>query len=209
VLKVASPGVPDVYQGTELWDLNLVDPDNRRPVDFRVRACLLDRVDRILALDSDARAAAVGSLVARWQDGAIKLLLTAAGLRLRRAMPSVFLDGSYLPLETDTAALPARVVAFARLTPDAAVVAIAPHLIARFVDAPHPVPVGDMWKTSRVMLPPSLAGLAFRDAFTGAEVRAARANGSAWLFVGQALRTLPVSLLVAASTPNSQIPTPK
>jgi (1->4)-alpha-D-glucan 1-alpha-D-glucosylmutase len=209
VLKIAAPGVPDFYQGTELWDFNLVDPDNRRPVDFKVRACLLDRVDRILALEGDSRAAAVASLLAHWKDGAIKLLLTAAGLRLRGTMPGVFLDGAYLPLDTDTAAVPARAVAFARLSQDAAVVAIAPYLVARFVDAERPAPVGEMWKTARVLLPTSLAGLVFRDVFTGAEVRAATSNGHAWLFVGQVLKTLPVSLLVAPSTPNTQFPTPK
>jgi (1->4)-alpha-D-glucan 1-alpha-D-glucosylmutase len=209
VLKIASPGIPDFYQGTELWDLNLVDPDNRRPVDFRMRACLLERVDRILALEEDARAAGVASLLANWRDGAIKLLLTTAGLRLRNAMADVFVEGVYLPLETDTAAVPARVVAFARQSAAGTIVAIAPHLVARLVDADHPVPIGDMWKTSRVMLPPALAELTWRDAFTGGEVRPVRGNGSAWLFVGQVLRTLPVSLLVAESTPNAQFPTPK
>jgi len=202
VLKIASPGVPDFYQGTELWDLHLVDPDNRRPVDFRARACLLERVDRILALEGAARAAGVASLLANWRDGAIKLALTAAGLRLRGAMPDVFLDGAYLPLETDTAAVPARVVAFARQSAGGAVLAVAPHLVARLVDADHRMPVGDVWKTARVLLPPPLAGLAWRDAFTGAEVRAAATGESAWIFVGQALRTLPVSLLV--SMPNAE-----
>ena len=198
VLKIASPGVPDFYQGTELWDFNLVDPDNRRPVDFARRACLLARVDRMLALDGDARAAEVASLLAGWRDGAVKLLLTTAGLRLRAAMPDVFLEGAYLPLETDTAAVPARVAAFARLAPGGAVVAIAPHLVARLVNGEHPAPTGEMWRTSRVMLPPSLAGLAFRDAFTGAELRPVKTSDSAWIFVGQALRHLPVALLVAS-----------
>jgi malto-oligosyltrehalose synthase len=197
VLKIASPGVPDFYQGTELWDLNLVDPDNRRPVDFGARACLLNRVERILALEGHRRAVETAALLASWPDGAIKLLLTTAGLRLRRSMPDVFLDGSYLPLQTDTAAVSARVVAFARLGADRAVIAVAPHLVARIVDDDHPAPVADVWKTSRVMLPPSLASLAYRDAFTGAEVRPVQTNGSAWLFVGQVLRILPVALLVA------------
>src|SRR5262249_31371274 len=109
VLKIASPGVPDFYQGTELWDFNLVDPDNRRPVDFGVRGRMLDRVDWILTLEDSRRAADVEALLADWRDGAIKLLLTAAGLRLRRAMPEVFLDGAYLPLDTDTVGVPARV----------------------------------------------------------------------------------------------------
>jgi (1->4)-alpha-D-glucan 1-alpha-D-glucosylmutase len=197
VLKIASPGVPDFYQGTELWDLNLVDPDNRRPVDFERRAQALDRVDRILALDDGRRAGELAALLTHWHDGAIKLLLTAAGLRLRRERPDLFLDGEYLPLATDTTAVAGRIVAFARIASGSAAIAIAPHLVGRFIDAEHPVPLGDMWKTSRVMLPRSLADLVWRDAFSGAEIRPVAAAESAWLFVGQALKTLPVSLLVA------------
>jgi (1->4)-alpha-D-glucan 1-alpha-D-glucosylmutase len=202
VLKIASPGVPDLYQGTELWDLNLVDPDNRRPIDFALRACRLDRVQRILALDGDARAAQAASLLKHWQDGTIKMLLTAAALQTRGAMPDVFLDGAYLALDTDTAAVPARVIAFARMSANGgAAIAIAPHLVARFVNGDRPPAIGEMWKTSRVLLPKGLASLTYRDVFTGAELKPVMANDSAWLFVGQALRTLPVSLLV--STPNA------
>src|SRR6185503_15951148 len=99
-----------------------------------------------------------------------------------------FLEGTYLPLSTDTTAVPARVVAFARLSAGGAVIAVAPHLVARLLSDDHPVPIGDLWKTSRVILPPSLASLTYRDAFTGAEVRPVKANESAWLFVGQVLR---------------------
>ena len=205
VLKIASPGVPDFYQGTELWDFNLVDPDNRRPVDFDQRARMLDRVDRVLALDGDARTQALASLLSGWEDGAIKLLLTAAALRVRAARTDLFVDGDYLPLETDTTAIAARVVAFARLGEQGAsaglgagaAIAIAPHLVGRSLDAERPIPCGDMWKTSRVLLPRSLAGLTYRDVFTGVDIKPVMANESAWLFVGQVLKTLPVSLLVA------------
>src|SRR5204862_2632569 len=91
VLKIASPGVPDFYQGSELSDLNLVDPDNRRPVDFDRRRVLLDRVDALLAQPASTRAAGLAALLAQWQDGAVKLLVTAAGLRLRAAAPALFL----------------------------------------------------------------------------------------------------------------------
>jgi malto-oligosyltrehalose synthase len=197
VLKIASPGVPDFYQGTELWDLALVDPDNRRPVDFDVRARRLDQVDRILALECACRTREAASLLAHWRDGSIKLLLTAAGLRARGAMADLFLDGAYLPLETDTSAVPARAIAFARVSQSAAAIAIAPHLVARFVNGDRPPAIGDMWKTSRVMLPKSLAGLAYRDVFTGAEIRPVVANENAWLFVGQVLKALPVAMLVS------------
>ena len=112
-LKLGSPGVPDIYQGTELWDLSLVDPDNRRPVDFAHRTRLLDDVDALLAREPGERAAVVSQWLHRWQDGRIKLLVTAAGLRLRKELPHVFPGGSYLPLVTEIT-VPAAAVAFAR-----------------------------------------------------------------------------------------------
>ena len=195
-LKIASPGVPDFYQGSELWDLTLVDPDNRRPVDFERRKMELDSVDAVLGLAPDARAAALAGLLASWEDGRIKLLVTAAGLRLRSAHPEIFVEGDYLPLETETT-IPAKIVAFARTTPGQAAIVVAPHLAARAIDADHPAPLGDLWKTSRVQLPPALAGLTYRDAFTGAELKPVTAGDNAWIFVGQALKTLPAALLVA------------
>src|SRR4029079_19477771 len=101
VLKIGSPGVPDLYQGTDMWDLSLVDPDNRRPVDFECRRRALDDVDALLALDAAARARALGSWLDVWRAGKIKLRLTAAALRLRRAHPELFLGGQYLPLPVD------------------------------------------------------------------------------------------------------------
>jgi (1->4)-alpha-D-glucan 1-alpha-D-glucosylmutase len=201
-LKIASPGVPDFYQGSELWDLNLVDPDNRRPVDFDDRARRLNDVARILEQPAGDRRASLARLLRDSSDGTIKLFVTAAGLRLRSSEPRLFLDGDYLPLETETT-VPARVIAFARQlaaadgAPARAAVVIAPHLAARVIDASHPVPVGDVWKTSRVMLPLALAGLTYRDAFTGATVVPARSADRGWFLVGQVLETLPVSLLIA------------
>ncbi|HMC76783.1 MAG TPA: malto-oligosyltrehalose synthase [Vicinamibacterales bacterium] len=197
LLKIASPGVPDFYQGSELWDLNLVDPDNRRPVDFDRRRVLLDRVDALLAQPASTRAAGLAALLAQWQDGAVKLLVTAAGLRLRAAAPALFLEGDYLPLEVETT-VEARVLAFARLSADGrAAIAVAPHLSSRLVTAEHPVPLGDRWRTSRIHLPDALAGSTYRDAFSGATLKPTVIAGGASIFVGEALRCLPVALLVA------------
>jgi (1->4)-alpha-D-glucan 1-alpha-D-glucosylmutase len=205
-LKIASPGVPDFYQGTELWDFNLVDPDNRRPVDFRLRRQALDRIDALLAQPPAARAAGIAALLRDWQDGGVKLLVTAAGLRLRAERPALFLEGEYLPLEVEST-VEAKAVAFARLSaaPEAsggqqqeAAIVIAPHLVSHLVTAEHPVPLADRWRTSRVHLPGSLASLTYRDAFTGAEIAPVTTGDSAWIFVGQALRSLPVAILVAS-----------
>jgi (1->4)-alpha-D-glucan 1-alpha-D-glucosylmutase len=201
VLKIASPGVPDFYQGSEIWDLNLVDPDNRRPVDFEERARRLDGVDGILALDAGERRASLARVLCGWEDGTIKLLVTAAGLRLRAADPRLFLDGDYLPLATETT-VPGRAIAFARTLAEAGTgsgrvaIVIAPHLAAHVANGDRRFPLGDAWKTSRVHLPPSLAGLTYRDVFTGTEIRAARSETNAWLFIGQVLHTLPVALLI-------------
>jgi (1->4)-alpha-D-glucan 1-alpha-D-glucosylmutase len=197
VLKVASPGVPDFYQGTELWDLSLVDPDNRRPVDYDTRRDALADVRAILERPSIDRVTAIRELLARWQDGRIKLLIAAAALRARRDLAELFLEGEYLPLETDVT-VPARLVAFARVHRDGrAAIAAAPALSSKLIDDHHPVPIADRWRTSRILLPASLAGLTFTDCFTGTEIRPTAGSGGAWLFVGQVLGTLPVSLLVA------------
>jgi (1->4)-alpha-D-glucan 1-alpha-D-glucosylmutase len=199
VLKIASPGVPDFYQGSELWDLNLVDPDNRRPVDFALRQQALDRIDALLAQPPATRGPGVTALLDHWKDGTVKLLVTAAGLRLRSAEAALFLEGDYLPLDAETT-VDARVVAFARITAAGqAAIVVAPHLASRLVTAEQPVPLGDRWLTSRVLLPKALAALTYRDAFTGAEIRPVTSGDSAWLFVGQALKQLPVALLTATS----------
>ncbi len=171
VLKIGSPGVSDFYQGTELWDLNLVDPDNRRPVNFAVRSTLLAEVDAILRLPVGARAPAIASLLEAWPDGRIKLLVTAAGLRLRRQREALFLEGEYLPLVTETT-VNADLVAFARVHGDDVIIVSAPRLTAPLVGVDLALPLGGAaWKTSRVILPPPLDGRTFRHEITGAEIR--------------------------------------
>jgi (1->4)-alpha-D-glucan 1-alpha-D-glucosylmutase len=194
-LKTGCPGVPDFYQGTELWNLSLVDPDNRRPVDFDCRRRLLSEVDQLLALDLEPRQVALSERLEGWHDGGVKLLLTAAGLRLRREWADLFLSGAYLPLETEST-VPASLVAFARVLDDRVAIFVAPRLCASLLDAQHPLPIGGQcWKTSRVLLPPELAARTFRNEVTGAEVRGVATESQAWLFAGQLFDTLPTAIL--------------
>jgi (1->4)-alpha-D-glucan 1-alpha-D-glucosylmutase len=196
-LKIGSPGVPDFYQGTDLWDLSLVDPDNRRPVDFPRRRALLDEVDAVLAADPVERARRIGEWTAAWRDGRIKLLLTAAGLRLRRDLPDLFRSGAYVPLATEVT-VPGDAVAFARTGGDRAVLFVAPRTASRLVPAGRSLPLGgECWKTSRVLLPPDLAGRTYRHEVTGAELRPTIAGSAAWLFVGQIFETVPMGMLRA------------
>jgi (1->4)-alpha-D-glucan 1-alpha-D-glucosylmutase len=94
-LKLTLPGMPDIYQGTELWDLTLVDPDNRRPVDYGLRTALLEEVSATRGSD---RAGTMAALFDRWHDGRLKLALTAALLAHRRAVPALYAEGSYEPV---------------------------------------------------------------------------------------------------------------
>ena len=190
VLKIGSPGVPDFYQGTELWDLSLVDPDNRRPVNFEHRERLLSEMNATTPSDTAA-------LLSTWQDGRIKLYITTAGLHARRELPHVFVGGDYLPLATEVTA-PAEIVAFARTSRDDAVLVVVPRLVTRLVTENAPLPLGAAcWKTSRVILPESLRERTFRNIFTGEDIRPTTGPDVAWLFAGQMFDQLPVAILRA------------
>jgi (1->4)-alpha-D-glucan 1-alpha-D-glucosylmutase len=201
VLKLTSPGVPDFYQGTELWDLNLVDPDNRRPVDFDHRLRLFDAIEPLVEPSTAStqgdpdRVRKVGELLTSWPDARIKMFATACGLRLRRSDPDLFLRGEYTPLDAQTT-VSGGIVAFARTLDERVLLVIAPRLTASLASDVQPFPVGECWKTSRVLVPPALADRAYRNLFTGEELRPTRTATENWLFAGEALSVLPVAILL-------------
>jgi (1->4)-alpha-D-glucan 1-alpha-D-glucosylmutase len=185
LLRTTSPGAPDTYQGQELWDDSLVDPDNRRPVDFTERRRLLEALDGG-PVDLD-------DLVARRTDGRIKLWVLSRALRARAAAPGCFGPaGAYeaLPAEGRYAD---RVVAFARSAPDgAAAVVIAPRLVGPLIDATALPPLAGAWQDTRVPLPAALAGRRWTDALGGGPQSAAE------LRLAEVLARLPVALLLSA-----------
>jgi (1->4)-alpha-D-glucan 1-alpha-D-glucosylmutase len=149
-LKTTMPGVPDFYQGTEFWDLSLVDPDNRRPVDFAARA------DALAALETERE---WGHLAEDWSDGRIKLALTHRLLSLRRTLPHVFTSGDYTPLPVSGRDAD-HVVAFARRGGGDGVLVIAARHLARFTqggrrwlafDAEASVDLGDWERVEAVL----------------------------------------------------------
>jgi (1->4)-alpha-D-glucan 1-alpha-D-glucosylmutase len=157
-LKLASPGPCDVYQGSEVWDLSLVDPDNRRPVDFARRASLLGELEAGLAREPDraAWAASLSDPVAL-RDGRAKLLLLRQGLQLRRELPALFLEGEYLPLAPQGPDAE-HLVAFARRTARHALVCVVPRLVLGREGR-------EAWE-ARIALPDGLAG-ELRDVVSG------------------------------------------
>ena len=198
LLKLTSPGVPDIYQGTELWDLSLVDPDNRRPVDFALRARLLDELQASLAVRP--RGELARELFGSWEDGRIKLYLTQTVLLLRRERPALFASGGYLPLSAEGPRAK-NLCAFARTGPGGGLaVTVVPRLLGKLLEGNERLRRLPKAAFAQTLLPvPGLSpGSRLRDVLTGEE-RALRPHGQgAALAADELFAALPVALLVPA-----------
>ncbi len=193
LVKLASPGVPDVYQGQELWDLSLVDPDNRRPVDYELRARMLEELRRELA-EGDRRGLA-RDVYERWEDGRIKLWTTHGALLLRAALPGLFADGAYVPLLSGGERV-GHLFAFARTHEDAAVVAVVPRLPATLTrERGFALPDAETWKGTWVEGPAEVLEGRWRNAYTGAEVTATARGALCALPADELFADFPVALL--------------
>jgi (1->4)-alpha-D-glucan 1-alpha-D-glucosylmutase len=194
VLKVASPGVPGFYQGTELWDFSLVDPDNRRPVDFNLRVRLLDDLRR---QEAAGLGRLVGDLLPRWEDGRVKLYTTYRALNFRRANAGLFLQGEYVPLEA-RGRRNQHVCAFARRQGAAWALAAVPRLLTKLV-APGHFPLGKkVWGTTDLVLPKH-APKHWHNVFTGESVAATTQRNKRVLALQQVFHSFPVALLADKS----------
>ena len=149
LLKIASPGVPDSYQGTELWDFSLVDPDNRRPVDFTKRLRFLQDLKR---RETNGLVPLISELLANWEDGRIKLFVTSKALHFRRDQSRLFVEGDYVPLHA-AGKRKEHVCAFARQKEGAWALIAVPRLLTKLVPDGKP-PLGKrVWGTDRLVLP--------------------------------------------------------
>jgi (1->4)-alpha-D-glucan 1-alpha-D-glucosylmutase len=195
LLKIASSGIPDVYQGTELWDFSLVDPDNRRPLDFGKRQRLLEELQRRAAEDPLGLTA---NLLAHWTDGRIKLFVTWKGLTFRRSQAALFLDGAYLPLAA-SGARKRHVCAFARRLDAAWAVVAVPRLLTRLVKVGVP-PCGEgVWRRGGLILARE-APERWRNVLTGETIRSSQARGERVLPLKSVFAHFPVALLSGVQT---------
>jgi len=174
LLKLTLPGVPDIYQGNEIWDFSLVDPDNRRPVDYKRRRELLESLASVKPEE----------LFRNWPDGRIKLFLTQRTLQFRRAHFDLFQRGEYLPIRTG-GTFAECVVSFARKLDRQWMIVIAPRLSSR-VGFP---PIGEMWKDTLVELPESISLDRAHDLFTCRDVQDRQ------LKLADAMSVLPFSVI--------------
>lgn len=193
LVKLAAPGVPDVYQGQETWDFSLVDPDNRRPVDYDARREMLAGLRREMR-EGDVRALA-RSLVETWPDGRIKMYVTHRVLLLRAALEGLFRDGAYVPLGTGGTHV-SHLFAFARRTDDAAVIVAVPRLVATRTAADgHALPGPDAWRDTWLEGADDVLAGRWRNVFTGVELEAQRRGGGLALEASDLFADFPVAML--------------
>jgi (1->4)-alpha-D-glucan 1-alpha-D-glucosylmutase len=188
LLKITSPGVPDFYQGTELWDSSLVDPDNRRPVDFKRRAEMLDK---LFKQGSQGELSLVKQLLERWEDGRVKLYVTYKALNTRRADRTLFQDGDYIPLQSN-GPRQEHICTFGRRLGDTWALTIVPRLLTGLVPVGTP-PIGrQAWGDDRLLLPKD-APERWRNVFTGEELTSS--SPTRGLAISDILSSFPVALL--------------
>jgi (1->4)-alpha-D-glucan 1-alpha-D-glucosylmutase len=201
VIKITAPGVPDFYQGTELWDLTLVDPDNRRPVDYARRRQALAAVGASTAAD----------LLESRRDGRVKLFVVHNALTARAAMRDAYDRGAYLPLAASGVRAEC-VFAFARVgvkprlqstreydpATDVAITCV-PRLVASLTPAAAAPPLGrSVWGDTRIALPPGLAGRTLRNLFTGDRIRP-EPDDISTVAAATVFERFPVAILVPCS----------
>ena len=192
LLKFTSPGVPDVYQGSELWNFHLVDPDNRRQVDYNLPTQQLEEMRRQDQL-CDTHSSFAHRLLETMEDGRIKLFLTWKALCSRKSRADLFRHGAYLPLVTQGEKA-GNLVAFARLHEGQAAIVVVSRLLATLLGEQHSMPLGaEVWGDAAIVLPEALKQFAYRNAFTG---EAFLAENSGSLSASSLFGSFPVALLL-------------
>jgi (1->4)-alpha-D-glucan 1-alpha-D-glucosylmutase len=191
VLKLTVPGLPDLYRGAELWDLTLVDPDNRRPVDFALHARRLAEVRALGERPLLQRQASLASLLEAWPDGRIKLYLIWRLLALRRERPALFATGDYQPLAAAGPRLD-QVVAFGRRQGEARLVVVAGRFFTRLSDETGRYQPA-RWADTQLPLPADQPG-PFTELLTGRRIAP---PGAAGFRLAALLDPLPVAVLSA------------
>jgi (1->4)-alpha-D-glucan 1-alpha-D-glucosylmutase len=193
VLKITSPGVPDFYQGTEVWNFSLADPDNRRPVDYALLGSLLKRLREAENQDPENL---LDQLIQDPVDGALKLYVTRSALRFRRANRELFAKGSYTGLRV-IGKRQRHVITFSRSYRQREVVIAAGRFFA-LLGADGSLPVGkETWSDTAVILRKQTTATHFRELFTGRVIATEKRNGNLVLPISEGFSHLPIALLTS------------
>jgi len=196
LFKLTVPGVPDIYQGTESWDLSLVDPDNRRPVDYVQRLDHLTQLEALDALSGPELAGRVQQLLEGPADGRAKLHLIRRVLQRRRAQEALFREGSYEPLAV-AGGRATHLCAFIRRHGNEAMLTVAGRWFARLPSAGVTLPLGEAaWgRDTWIILPPHSPWQQAENVLTGEQIEILQHNGDPVFSVASLLAHFPVALL--------------
>lgn len=195
LLKITAPGIPDFYQGTEIWDFSLVDPDNRRPVNFDIRKEMLKTLKKKLAISEMVLRDFARELLKEWRDGSIKLYITFRALNYRKENHRLFMDGLYIPLVGD-GNLKEHICAFGRQREEKVVLVIVPRFLTRLMKGTDEMPLGkELWGDSRIVIPEEIAGDRFHNIFTGETLKSVEKEGKRVLPLGEVFVHFPVAML--------------
>ena len=193
LIKITVPGVPDFYQGSELWDFRLVDPDNRGPVDFEKRVRLLAEIQQQEV--QRGRLDLIRDLLDHWQDGRIKLFVTWQSLNFRRNHRELFLEGAYQPLHP-TGARKENVFAFGRHIKDTWAITAIPRFVAKLASAGQPPTGESVWAASALLLPKE-APPNWTNALTGEHLKVRTSKHGRSLPLAEVFGKFPVALLTS------------
>ena len=197
LLKITSPGTPDFYQGTEIWDFSLVDPDNRRPVNFDIRKEMLETLKKKMVMCGSDLPGFARELLQDWGNGCIKLYVTFRSLNYRKENRRLFMEGAYLPLQGD-GELKEHMCAFARQWEGKVVLVIVPRFLTRLVKSPDEHPLGHKaWGDSWLAIPPEIPAVSFNSIFTAETIRTVERNGRTGLVLDEVFANFPVAMLEA------------
>jgi (1->4)-alpha-D-glucan 1-alpha-D-glucosylmutase len=208
LLKLTCPGVPDVYQGNEIWDFSLVDPDNRRAVDYARRRRMLEELRQQMSADPGARADAARELFDKLEDGRAKMYVTWTALSVRREWSELFEKGDYVPLLGE-GSFAEHLCAFSRTHGPQCLVTIAPRWYATMQEtAQTKIPLGAAWADTSIELPTLSEDPQFLNLLTG-EVLVPELRDGRWMLAAKELfASFPAALLrpLGAAPQNAQRP---
>jgi (1->4)-alpha-D-glucan 1-alpha-D-glucosylmutase len=189
LIKLTAPGVPDIYQGQELFDFSLVDPDNRRPVDFSLRRVLLDDLQK-RAREPEL----IDELLREWPDGRVKMWLTARALEYRHANLRLFQNGRYVPIRGNIEN-ERHILGFARIGEGRVAITVVPRFAFTLTGGETRLPLGGAWGNAEIMLPHEASNLQLRNVLTDETIRASREHT---LRAADVFQRFPAALLVSS-----------
>lgn len=200
LIKLTAPGVPDLYQGTEIWDFSLVDPDNRRPVDYARRRRLLEHLQRADVQEAGAKKEYFQDMLEHMEDGRLKLYITWKALQVRRQYPEVFQQGTYVPVCVRGPRAD-NLIAYVRGKENISILVVVPRLCSGLLPDPSQRGISpEMWNDTTLEMWEQAPALSFEDLLTSNRWSISKSEGPLTSDVSLLLHNFPVGLFLVRSS---------